>query len=130
MSFRVILNFLFVGLLLAVPVCAEEWVEYCSYVNDKGDTVPMYFDPDSVELVDTSVFVWTTVEDPMDKGTSLYGMRNHVEINKSRIRLVSIVDAEGNSADEDGPEWEAIEDDTCDFELYRSAVDVLKSRDS
>ena len=128
--FKVLLKILFVSLLLGPPAFAQQWVRYSSYVNDQGDTVPLLFDPSSVERVDYSVFVCTTVEDPMDKGTIQYGLKTYLEINKSRIRLLRMEPQDGSSEDFKDPEWDPIEDGTTDFDLYNAVVNVLKSKDS
>ncbi len=109
---------------------AGEWTKFGYYEDKAGQTVTGYFDPDSVERVERSVFVWTTWDDPSEKGAFTEGLRYYVEINQSQIRLVRIENPSGEGSDfaEDDQPWEPIKDGSLDFQLYEAAVNVLRSQ--
>lgn len=122
-----VLRQLVLALLLLAPCYGQEWVQYSSYTNDNGDTAVMLFDPGSIVMEGISVFAWTTVDDPMDRGTPQDGWCYYVEINTSRIRVVRMIDAEGKIHESGNLEWSPIHDGTTDFALYSAIVDVLRS---
>jgi hypothetical protein len=108
-------------LLTTLVLAQADWKSYGTVTNDDGKESTCYFDPDSVELRGTSVFVWISDSDE----PYLF----QVEINKSRIRIVKMADENAEVLEETpDAEWDPIEDDTLNYALYAETVEVLKKR--